>query len=68
VPPHRPDLLCAAWTRQQEEIGRGAISPAAIRSCIVSSYGVDAMVRRTEDAFARLLAGEPADAIAREFT
>jgi glycosyltransferase involved in cell wall biosynthesis len=68
VPPHRPDLLCAAWMRQREKIARGAISLAAIRSCIVSGYGVDAMVQRTEDAFARLLAGEPADAIAREFT
>jgi glycosyltransferase involved in cell wall biosynthesis len=66
VPPRDPDRLCAGWTQLRQQLGNRTIAREAIRNSIVANYSVDAMVRRTEQAFARLLAGEPASAIARE--
>ena len=67
VPPKDPDALRAAWGRLRQRLARDPALPAAVRETIVTSYGVEAMVRRTEDILARLFAEQPAQEIAREF-
>jgi glycosyltransferase involved in cell wall biosynthesis len=66
VPARNPDLLCAGWMRLRRRIANNAIAREAIRHSIVLNYSIDSMVRRTEDAFARLVAGTQAKDIARD--
>jgi glycosyltransferase involved in cell wall biosynthesis len=67
VPPRDPDALRAAWGRLRQRLAREPALPAAVRGTIVASYGVEVMVRRTEDILIRLAAERPAQEIAREF-
>jgi glycosyltransferase involved in cell wall biosynthesis len=67
VPPKDPDALRAAWGRLRQRLAREPALPAAVRGTIVASYGVELMVRRTEDILIRLAAERPAQEIAREF-
>ena len=68
VEPRSPESLAAGWSEQRRQVSENRVRREAMRAFIVESYGVDRMVRRTEDAFSRLLAGEPAELIALDFT
>jgi glycosyltransferase involved in cell wall biosynthesis len=48
VPPARPDLLCAAWTRMRQRLAAESGLGAEARQRIVDNYSVDAMVSNTE--------------------
>jgi glycosyltransferase involved in cell wall biosynthesis len=67
VPPKNPDLLCAGWDRLRRRLMQDPGLRQATRNSIVANYGLDAMVRRTEDILARLMAEQPAKEIARQF-
>jgi glycosyltransferase involved in cell wall biosynthesis len=67
VPPRNPDLLCAAWQRLRARLAQEPALRAAVRDAIVMNYGLEAMVRRTEDILTELAAERPAREIAREF-
>ena len=67
VPPGRPDLLCAGWTRLRRRLAKNPDLRTAARDAIVANYGLDAMVRRSEDVLSQLVANRPAGEIAREF-
>ncbi len=67
VPPARPDLLCAGWARLRRRLADDPDLRTAARNSIVANYGLDGMVRRTEAVLSQLVAGRPADEIAREF-
>jgi glycosyltransferase involved in cell wall biosynthesis len=67
VPPKDPDALRAAWGRLRQRLAREPSLRAAARDTIVAKYGLEVMVRRTEDILARLVAERPAREIAREF-
>jgi glycosyltransferase involved in cell wall biosynthesis len=67
VPPKDPDALRAAWGRLRQRLAREPSLRAATRDTIVAKYGLEVMVRRTEDILARLVAERPAREIAREF-
>ena len=68
VPPRNPDLLCAAWRRLRRRLAEDPRLRNDVRGRIVANYSLDTMVRRTEDALGQLMAGRPAQEIAREFT
>jgi glycosyltransferase involved in cell wall biosynthesis len=64
VPPGNPDALAAAWARLKQRLAEeGPALRAGARSRIVTQFGTDAMVRRTEAALAAVCA----DRIRREF-
>ena len=65
VAPKQPDLLCAGWTRLRQRLAQDPGLREAARGAIIANYGLDTMVRRTEDVLARLVAGVPAADIAR---
>ncbi len=67
LPPGRPDLLSAAWTQLRRRLADEPDLRKAVRRHIVTHYGVDVMVRRSEDILARLIANRPANTIAGEF-
>jgi glycosyltransferase involved in cell wall biosynthesis len=67
VPPKNPDLLCAAWRRLHQRLAQDPGLRNDARDRIVANYSLDTMVRRTEDALSQLMAGRPAQEIAREF-
>jgi glycosyltransferase involved in cell wall biosynthesis len=67
VPPRNPDLLCAAWRRLRARRAQEPALGEAGRGAIVANYGLETMVRRTEDILTRLAAERPAPEIAREF-
>jgi glycosyltransferase involved in cell wall biosynthesis len=67
VPPKNPDLLCAAWRRLRQRLAQDPGLRNDARDRIVANYSLDTMVRRTEDALSQLMAGRPAQEIAREF-
>jgi glycosyltransferase involved in cell wall biosynthesis len=67
VPPGRPDLLSAGWARLRRRLAENPDLRTVARDAIVTNYGLDAMVRRTEAVLSQLVAGRPADEIAREF-
>jgi glycosyltransferase involved in cell wall biosynthesis len=67
VPPETPELLCAGWDRLRWRLAQNQSLRQVARDTIVANYGLDAMVRRTEDVLIRLTAGRPADEIARQF-
>src|SRR5262249_21994255 len=49
VSPKDPDALCAAWQRLRARRAREPALGEAARAAIVSNYGLEIMVRRTED-------------------
>jgi glycosyltransferase involved in cell wall biosynthesis len=67
VAPKDPDLLCAAWQRLRQRAQEPGLRRQA-REAIIANYGLDTMVRRTEDILTQLTAGRRAQDIAREFT
>ena len=67
VVPKNPELLCAAWRRLRQRVVREPSLRKEARERIVANYGLDTMVRRTEDILSQLTAGRPAQDIAREF-
>jgi glycosyltransferase involved in cell wall biosynthesis len=67
VPPKAPELLSAGWERLRQRLAQDQGLRQAARGRIVANYGLDAMVRRTEDVLVRLAADRPADEIARQF-
>lgn len=54
VPPERPDLLSAGWSRLRHRLTLEPGLRMAARNCIVANYSVDAMVDRTEKLFTAL--------------
>jgi glycosyltransferase involved in cell wall biosynthesis len=68
VAPKNPELLCAAWRRLRQRLAREPGLRKEAREEIVANYGLDAMVRRTEDILSQLTAGRRAQDIACEFT
>jgi glycosyltransferase involved in cell wall biosynthesis len=67
VPPRNPAMLCSAWQRLRARLAQEPALHAAVRDAIVVNYGLEAMVRRTEDILTGLAAERPAAEIAREF-
>jgi glycosyltransferase involved in cell wall biosynthesis len=67
VPPRKPALLCAAWQRLRARLAQEPALRAAVRDAIVVNYGLEAMIRRTEDILTGLASDRPAPEIAREF-
>jgi glycosyltransferase involved in cell wall biosynthesis len=67
VPPKNPEALCAAWQRLRARRAREPALGEAARGAIVSNYGLEIMVRRTEEVLAQVAAERPAQEIAREF-
>src|SRR5262249_18928030 len=68
VPPKNPDLLCAAWQRLRQRVAQDPGLRNDARERIVTNYSLETMVRRTEGALNQLIAGRPAQEIAREYT
>jgi glycosyltransferase involved in cell wall biosynthesis len=67
VVPKNPELLCAAWRRLRQRLVREPGLRKEGREGIVANYGLDTMVRRTEDILSQLTAGRRTQDIAREF-
>jgi glycosyltransferase involved in cell wall biosynthesis len=67
VPPRQPALLATAWRGLKQRLAREPGLRAAVRDRIVANYGVEIMVRRTEDILKQVAAERPAPDIAREF-
>jgi glycosyltransferase involved in cell wall biosynthesis len=67
VAPKNPELLCAAWRRLRQRLAREPGLRKEARDGIVANYGLDTMVRRTEDILSQLTAGRRAQDITREF-
>jgi glycosyltransferase involved in cell wall biosynthesis len=67
VPPGRPDLMSAGWARLRRRLAENPDLRTVARDAIVTSYGLDAMVQRTEAVLSQLVAGRPAGDIAHEF-
>ena len=67
APPRDPEQLCASWARLRLRLAQDPGLGEASRRFIIATYGVDAMVRRTESALALLAAGRSPEHIAREF-
>jgi len=67
VPPKQPELLQAAWARLRLRLAQDCDLREATRRSIVATYGLEAMVRRTEDVLEELMSGKPAAEIARRF-
>jgi glycosyltransferase involved in cell wall biosynthesis len=67
VPPKNPDLLCAAWRRLRQRVAQDPGLRNNARERIVTNYSLETMVRRTEGALGQLIAGRPAQEIAREY-
>jgi glycosyltransferase involved in cell wall biosynthesis len=67
VPPKNPDLLCAAWRRLRQRIAQDPGLRNNARERVVTNYSLETMVRRAEGALSQLIAGRPAQEIAREY-
>ena len=67
APPRDPEQLCASWARLRLRLAQDPGLGEASRRFIIATYGVDAMVRRTESVLALLAAGRSPEHIAREF-
>jgi glycosyltransferase involved in cell wall biosynthesis len=67
VQPGEPEALAAGWTRLRRRLAQDLGLRQAARAAIVASYGLDAMVLRSETVLAQLVAGRLASEIAREF-
>jgi len=57
VPPRRPDLLCAAWTRMRSRVKQEPALGAQFRARITRHYDVKTMVERSEEVLTALRAG-----------
>jgi glycosyltransferase involved in cell wall biosynthesis len=55
VPPGKPDLLCAGWTKMRQRLKEEPNIRSAIRERIVANYGIDAMTAHTERELARIV-------------
>jgi hypothetical protein len=53
VPPQRPEQLASAWARLRQRLAQEPSLPADARNSIVTRFGTDEMVRRTEIALSR---------------
>lgn len=67
VLPRESETLCAGWSRLRQRLAQDRDLGRAARSSIVANYGLDALVRRTEDILTQLATGRPAPEIARQF-
>jgi glycosyltransferase involved in cell wall biosynthesis len=67
VPPRDSEALCAAWSRLRQRLTGDRDLGRTARGSIVANYGLDAMVRRTEEILAQLVIGRPAQEILRQF-
>ena len=67
VAPGRPELLCAGWTRLRQRLSQQPGLREAARDRVIASYGVEAMVQRTEAILSQLCANRSAMQIAQEF-
>jgi len=65
VPPSNSDLLCAGWSRLRARLARDPGLREQVRGAIIASYGVDAMLGRTEAILSQLVAGRPTAEIGR---
>jgi glycosyltransferase involved in cell wall biosynthesis len=65
VPPSNPNLLCAGWTRLRARLARDPGLREHVRGAIMASYGVEAMLGRTEAILSQLVAGRPTAEIGR---
>jgi glycosyltransferase involved in cell wall biosynthesis len=68
VPPKAPKLLCAGWDRLRRRLAQDPGLRRSARDAIVANYGLDVMVRRTENVLSQLVANRGAADIAREFS
>jgi glycosyltransferase involved in cell wall biosynthesis len=68
VPPKAPKLLCAGWDRLRRRLAKDPGLRRSARDAIVANYGLDVMVRRTENVLSQLVANRRAADIAREFS
>lgn len=66
VPPSNPDLLCVGWTRLRARLARDPSLREQVRGAISASYGVEAMLGRTEAILSQLVAGRPTAEIGRD--
>jgi glycosyltransferase involved in cell wall biosynthesis len=66
VPPSNPDLLCAGWTRLRARLARDPSLRQQVRGAICASYGVEAMLGRTEAILSQLVAGRSTAEIGRD--
>jgi glycosyltransferase involved in cell wall biosynthesis len=67
VAPKNPDLLSAAWGLLRRRFAQDPSLRDTVRRTIVLNYGLDAMVRRTEDILTELAVGRPVQDIVRAF-
>jgi glycosyltransferase involved in cell wall biosynthesis len=66
VPPSNADLLCAGWTRLRARLARDPSLREQVRGATIASYGLEAMLGRTEAILSQLVAGCPAAEIGRD--
>jgi glycosyltransferase involved in cell wall biosynthesis len=64
VPPSSPELLCEAWLRLRGRLEGEPDLRERVRQAVVARYGIEAMVRRTEEILLQLVKGRPASEIA----
>jgi glycosyltransferase involved in cell wall biosynthesis len=67
VPAGQPESLCAGWIRLRERLAQEPGLGKAARDAIVTNYGLDAMVERTDRLLQQVAAGRPAADIAHDF-
>ena len=67
VPPKEPELLQGAWARLRLRLAQDHDLRQDARGSIIANYGLEIMVRRTEDILEDLVSGVPAPEIARRF-
>jgi glycosyltransferase involved in cell wall biosynthesis len=66
VPPSNPDLLCAGWSRLRARLARDPGLREQVRGAIIASYGIEAMLDRTEAILSQLVGGRPPAEIGRD--
>ncbi len=66
VPPSNPDLLCAGWSRLRARLARDPGLREQVRGAIIASYGIEAMLDRTETILSQLVGGRPPAEIGRD--
>jgi glycosyltransferase involved in cell wall biosynthesis len=66
VPPSNPDLLCAGWSRLRARLARDPGLREQVRGAIIASYGMEAMLDRTETILSQLVEGRPPAEIGRD--
>jgi glycosyltransferase involved in cell wall biosynthesis len=66
VPPSNPDLLCAGWSRLRARLARDPGLREQVRGAIIASYGMEAMLDRTETILSQLVGGRPPAEIGRD--